>query len=291
MLALASQAVQRPAGAAPAAARSSASSAPRSSSATASSRRRSRCSAAVEGLEVAAPGAARLRRADHARRPDRAVHVPAPRHGAGRQAVRAGDGWSGSSSSPLLGVWHIGDNPAILRRSRRTTRSLFMVGHPGVAFIALGSVVLCVTGAEALYADMGHFGKRPIRARLVRHGHAGAAAQLLRPGRDAAGRSRTRSRNPFYEMAPTWALYPLIALATCATVIASQALITAAFSVTKQAIQLGYLPRLRIAAHLGARDRADLRALRQLEPVRRHRHRRRAASARAASWPPPTASR
>ena len=81
--------------------------------------------------------------------------------------------------------------------------------------------------------------------------------------------------NPFFEMAPTWALYPLIALATCATVIASQALITAAFSVTKQAIQLGYLPRLRIAAHLRARDRADLRAVRQLGPVRLHRRRRR----------------
>ena len=63
-----------------------------------------------------------------------------------------------------------------------------MLGHPAIAFIALGSVVLCVTGAEALYADMGHFGKRPIRARLVRPGDAGAGAQLLRPGRDAAGR-------------------------------------------------------------------------------------------------------
>ena len=139
----------------------------------------------------------------------------------------------------------------------RTTRCVFLLGHPGVAFVALGSVVLCVTGAEALYADMGHFGKRPIRLAWFALAMPALRAQLLRPGRDAARATRRRSSNPFYEMAPAWALYPLIALATCATVIASQALITAAFSVTKQAIQLGYLPRLRIL-HTSVRETGQI---------------------------------
>ncbi len=146
----------------------------------------------------------------------------------------------------VLGLIHIAENPAILWALSPHHALRFMVSQPGIAFIALGSVVLCVTGAEALYADMGHFGKRPIRLAwfglvmpaLVINYFGQGAMLLLHP---------ENVRNPFYEMAPTWALYPLIGLATCATVIASQALITAAFSVTKQAIQLGYLPRLRIS--------------------------------------------
>ncbi len=148
-------------------------------------------------------------------------------------------------SLAVLGVQHVVQNPAVLRALSPHYALVFMWGNPGVAFIALGSVVLCVTGAEALYADMGHFGKRPIRLAwfslvmpaLVLNYFGQGAMLLLEP---------QKVKNPFYEMAPAWALYPLIALATCATVIASQALITAAFSVTKQAIQLGYLPRLRI---------------------------------------------
>jgi len=152
----------------------------------------------------------------------------------------------------VLGLQHIVENPAILWALSPHYALVFLVGNPAVAFIALGSVVLCVTGAEALYADMGHFGKRPIRLAwfsltmpaLVLNYFGQGAMLLQHPG---------RVRNPFFEMAPTWALYPLIALATCATVIASQALITAAFSVTKQAIQLGYLPRLRIL-HTSVRE-------------------------------------
>ena len=145
-----------------------------------------------------------------------------------------------------LGVMHIGDDPEILRALSPHYALLFMVRQPSVAFIAMGAVVLCVTGAEALYADMGHFGKRPIRlawfavampALLLNY--FGQGAMLLV--------SPEKVKNPFFEMAPSWAVYPLIVLAACAAVIASQALITAAFSVTKQAIQLGYLPRLRIA--------------------------------------------
>ena len=144
-----------------------------------------------------------------------------------------------------LGLAHIGDNPSILKALSPQYALAFLFTQPRVAFIALGSVVLCVTGAEALYADMGHFGKRPIRLAwfgmampaLVLNYFGQGAMLLADPGKVG---------NPFFEMAPAWALYPLIALATCAAVIASQALITAAFSITKQAIQLGYLPRLRI---------------------------------------------
>jgi KUP system potassium uptake protein len=144
-----------------------------------------------------------------------------------------------------LGLAHIGDNPSILKALSPHYALLFMIGHPSIAFIALGAVVLCVTGAEALYADMGHFGKRPIR--LAWFGIAMPALLLNYFGQGAMLLATPANvRNPFFEMAPAWALYPLIVLAACAAVIASQALITAAFSVTKQAIQLGYLPRLRI---------------------------------------------
>ncbi|MEO8080214.1 MAG: potassium transporter Kup [Caldimonas sp.] len=199
---------------------------------------------AVEGLEVAAPGLANW-------------VVPIAlvvltglfvfqRHGTARV---------GRLFGPVMVVWfiviaalglaHIGDNPSILKALSPHYAIEFLLAHSPVAFVALGAVVLCVTGAEALYADMGHFGKRPIRiawfgvampALLINYFGQGAML-LAQPGKVG---------NPFFEMAPTWALYPLIALATCAAVIASQALITAAFSVTKQAIQLGYLPRLRV---------------------------------------------
>ncbi len=144
-----------------------------------------------------------------------------------------------------LGVSHIVQYPQIMAAINPQHAAAFIISQPLVAFFALGSVVLCVTGAEALYADMGHFGRRPIRwawfslvmPALVLN-YFGQGAMLLQHPENIG--------NPFFEMAPVWALYPLIGLATCATVIASQALITAAFSVTKQAIQLGYLPRLRI---------------------------------------------
>ncbi len=145
----------------------------------------------------------------------------------------------------VLGVVHIVQHPAVLVALSPHHALGFMAEQPGIAFIALGAVVLCVTGAEALYADLGHFGKRPVRLAwfsvvmpaLVLNYFGQGAMLLQHPG---------NVRNPFYEMAPGWALFPLIGLATLATVIASQALITAAFSVTKQATQLGYLPRLRI---------------------------------------------
>jgi len=152
----------------------------------------------------------------------------------------------------VLGVLHIALNPSVLWALSPHHALLFIATHPHVAFIALGSVVLCVTGAEALYADMGHFGKRPIR--LAWFGLAMPALAINYFGQGAMLLAHPENaNNPFFEMAPTWALYPLIGLATCATVIASQALITAAFSVTKQAMQLGYLPRMRIQ-HTSVRE-------------------------------------
>ncbi len=145
----------------------------------------------------------------------------------------------------VLGLSQIAQHPAVLYALNPAYALSFAMDQPQVTFIALGSVVLCVTGAEALYADMGHFGKQPIRfawfvlvmPALVINYFGQGAMLLMHP--ENVG-------NPFYEMVPNWALYPVIGLATCATVIASQALITATFSVSKQAIQLGYLPRMRI---------------------------------------------
>ena len=156
----------------------------------------------------------------------------------------------------LLGVMHILRYPQVLAALSPHHALLFMAQQPGTAFVALGAVVLCVTGAEALYADLGHFGKRPIRLAwftvampaLVLN-YFGQGAMLLQQPQNV--------RNPFYEMAPAWALFPLIGLATLATVIASQALITAAFSVTKQAVQLGYMPRLRLL-HTSVRETGQI---------------------------------
>ena len=144
-----------------------------------------------------------------------------------------------------LGLMHIVEYPQIMWALSPHYGLAFLLAHPGMGFVALGSVVLTVTGAEALYADMGHFGKRPIR--LAWFGLVMPALVLNYFGQGVMLMTNPENaRNPFFEMIPEWALYPMIVLATLATVIASQALITAAFSVTKQVIQLGYLPRLRI---------------------------------------------
>jgi len=145
----------------------------------------------------------------------------------------------------LLGLWQILGDPSVLRALNPIHAVTLFASHGWQAFVALGAVVLAVTGAEALYADMGHFGRWPIRfawfsfvlpALLLNY--FGQGALLIRdPGAVV---------NPFYLLAPPWALYPMVVLATWATVIASQAVISGAFSLTRQAIQLGYLPRLEI---------------------------------------------
>ena len=155
-----------------------------------------------------------------------------------------------------LGVSNIVRHPEILTAISPHHAVRFMWHHPGTTFIILGAVVLCVTGAEALYADLGHFGKKPIRLAwfmvvmpALTLNYFGQGALLLeRP--DAV-------KNPFFLMAPDWALLPLVGLATAATVIASQALITGAFSVTRQAMQLGYLPRLNVQ-HTSVRETGQI---------------------------------
>ena len=156
----------------------------------------------------------------------------------------------------ILGIAHIVDNPVILWALSPSYALKFIWVNPGTAFIMLGAIVLCVTGAEALYADLGHFGKKPIRLAwfsivmpALTLNYFGQGALLLK--------NPAAVKNPFYMMAPDWALIPLIILATMAAVIASQALITGAFSVTKQVIQLGYLPRLNIL-HTSVRDTGQI---------------------------------
>ena len=156
----------------------------------------------------------------------------------------------------LLGVAHIASNPAILWALSPHYAVGFMWHNPGTTFIILGAVVLCVTGGEALYADMGHFGKKPIRLAwfsvvmpALTLNYFGQGALLLK--------NPEAVKNPFFMMAPDWALLPLVGLATMATVIASQALISGAFSVTKQVIQLGYLPRLQVQ-HTSVKDTGQI---------------------------------
>jgi KUP system potassium uptake protein len=155
-----------------------------------------------------------------------------------------------------LGVSHIIGHPEILGAISPHHALRFMWEQPGISFIILGAVVLCVTGGEALYADLGHFGKKPIRVAwfsvvmpCLTLNYFGQGALLLA---DPAA-----VENPFFRMAPEWMLLPLVGLATMATVIASQALITGAFSVTKQAMQLGYLPRLNVR-HTSVRDTGQI---------------------------------
>ena len=155
-----------------------------------------------------------------------------------------------------LGVFHIAQNPVILLALNPYYAAAFSWTHPLLTFVLLGAVVMCVTGAEALYADLGHFGKKPIR--LAWFTVVMPALVLNYFGQGALLLSNPAAvKNPFYMMAPQWALVPLVVLATAAAVIASQALITGAFSVTKQVIQLGYLPRLNIL-HTSTRDTGQI---------------------------------
>ena len=144
-----------------------------------------------------------------------------------------------------LGLARIGTAPGVLVAISPLHAVEFFVRNAGRGFIVLGSVFLVVTGGEALYADMGHFGRRPIR--LAWFWFVLPALLLNYFGQGALLLSAPLANvNPFYRMAPSWALYPLIVLATAATIIASQAVISGAFSLTRQAVQLGFSPRLKI---------------------------------------------
>lgn len=145
----------------------------------------------------------------------------------------------------VLGAINIAHDVTILRALNPFYAVDFFAHQPKIAFVALGAVVLAVTGAEALYADMGHFGRFPIR--LAWFGFVLPALLLNYFGQGALILNDASAvKNPFYLLAPEWSLFPLIALATLATVIASQAVITGAFSVSRQALQLGFLPRMHI---------------------------------------------
>lgn len=175
---------------------------------------------------------------------------------------RKGTGGVGAVFGPVTLVWFlvmavfgviwIFRNPAVLAAVSPAHAVSFFLENRYRGFLSLGSVFLVVTGGEALYADMGHFGPRPIRlvwAWLVLPAlllnYFGQGALLLVNPKAAA--------NPFYRLAPAWALLPLVALATAATVIASQAVVSGAFSLTRQAVQLGFMPRLEIR-HTSARE-------------------------------------
>ena len=145
----------------------------------------------------------------------------------------------------LLGLIEIVQHPFVLMAISPTYAFALCVQYKGLAFIVLGAVVLCVTGAEALYADMGHFGARPIRYAwtgfvlpcLVLNYFGQGALVLHDPG---------AAENPFFLLGPTWTRFPMVGLATVATVIASQAVISGAFSMTRQCMQLGFLPRMTV---------------------------------------------
>ncbi|MBU3648058.1 MAG: potassium transporter Kup [Limnohabitans sp.] len=155
-----------------------------------------------------------------------------------------------------LGVYHIAAHPEIMWAISPHHALRFIFAEPEVTFLILGAVVLCVTGGEALYADMGHFGKKPIRIAwffvvmpALTLNYFGQGALLLTDPEAVA--------NPFFNMAPDWLLVPLVGLATAATVIASQALISGAFSVTKQVVQMGFLPRLQVL-HTSVKDTGQI---------------------------------
>jgi KUP system potassium uptake protein len=199
---------------------------------------------AVEGLKVSSPGLG---------------HLVLPLS-VGILAVlfmvqRFGTQRVGSLFGPVMVVWFvvigaaglhgIAQRPSILRGLSPSYAFAFIADRPDIAFIAIGAVVLAITGAEALYADMGHFGVLPIRFAWFGLVFPALTLNYLAQGALILRRPASRS-NPFFLLFPHWAQIPMVVLATAATVIASQAVISGAFSVSRQALRLGFLPHLRI---------------------------------------------
>jgi KUP system potassium uptake protein len=199
---------------------------------------------AVEGLEVATPSLAHL-----------VVPIALGVLTVLFVIQRWGTGAVGRLFGPVMLLWFsvlgiagaakVVERPGVVRALSPSYAVVFFVDHPGIAFVALGSVVLAVTGAEALYADMGHFGRSPIRRAwffgvfpALTLNYLGQAALI--------SQSPSAARNPFYLLVPDWGQLPMVILATVATVIASQSVISGTFSMTRQVVQLGFLPRLHI---------------------------------------------
>ncbi len=181
-------------------------------------------------------------------------------------AQRRGTGKVGGFFGPIIIVWftvigllgaiEIARNPAIMWALNPLYGIDLLRQDPAAGFVLLGAVVLAVTGAEALYADMGHFGRGPIRRAWLRF--VFPALLLNYFGQGALLLAKPESvQNPFYLLAPEWAVLPLVVLASVATVIASQAVISGAFSLTKQAVQLGFLPRMNVR-HTSERERGQV---------------------------------
>jgi KUP system potassium uptake protein len=181
-------------------------------------------------------------------------------------AQRLGTGKVGRAFGPVtllwfvvigvLGLVHIVQAPRVLAAINPLYAARFLASHGSIGFVSLGGVFLSVTGAEALYADMGHFGRRPIRLAFVTLvlpalllNYLGQGALLLRDPRAI--------ESPFYLLAPRWALYPLLVIATLATIVASQALISGVFSLAQQAMQLGFIPRMTIV-HTSEREHGQI---------------------------------
>ena len=144
-----------------------------------------------------------------------------------------------------LGLLEIIDKPSILKALDPIYGINFLINYSGVSIAILGAIVLAITGGEALYSDMGHFGRRPIKFSWFLIVFPALLLNYFGQGALLIADPKTID-NPFYRLAPEWALIPLIILASCATIIASQAVISGVFSITSQAVQLGYIPRLRI---------------------------------------------
>ncbi len=179
---------------------------------------------------------------------------------------RYGTGNVGSVFGPVMVVWFVVIGvlgvrgmllaPEVLRAVNPLIGARFLLESGWHGFVVIGAVFLAVTGAEALYADMGHFGVKPIRQAWFALVLPGLALNYLGQGAIVL-RDPTAAENPFYRLAPGWAQYPLVVLATVAAVIASQALISGVYSLSMQAVQLGFLPRLAIT-HTSSRQRGQI---------------------------------
>ena len=201
---------------------------------------------AIEGVQVAAPSVAEL-----------VLPVTATVLVGLFLLQRLGTGAVGRLFGPVMASWFaviaawgirgIVSNPAILKALSPSYAAVFFFGHFSTAFFSLSAVVLAVTGAEALYADMGHFGRGPITRAWLFLVFPACILNYMGQGALVLSDPARAISNPFFLLVPGWARIPMVILAAAATVIASQAVISGAFSVTQQAAQIGYLPRLRIA--------------------------------------------